>query len=90
MGNETYIDLELLARLDNDYLVRVSKNDLNTLVAFDESLTVRHWDGNSPVVLEPYGEDAIRTREDSSSTNNLVDLPNVDVDELLMWLMSEE
>ncbi len=90
MGNETYIDLEILARMEDEYLVRVSKNDLNTLVAFDESLTVRHWNGNKPVALEPYGEDAIRTREDSSSTNNLVDLPNVDVDELLMWLMSEE
>jgi len=42
------------------------------------------------VVLEPYGEKAVRTREDASSTNNLVDLPDVDTDELFLWLMSEE
>jgi hypothetical protein len=90
MGIETYIDLEILASMDDDYLVRVGKKDLNTLVVFDEALTIRHWDGDKPVVLEPYGEVAIRTREDASSTNNLAELPDIDVDELLMWLMSEE
>jgi hypothetical protein len=90
MGTEVYIDLEILADMDSEYLVRVSKSALNSLVAFDESLTIRHWDGNKPVVLEPYGKTAIRTREDASSTNNLVEMPNTDVDELLMWLLSEE
>ena len=76
--------------MDDEYLVRVSKDNLNSLVAFDEALTVRHWDGNKPVVLEPYGDTAVRTREDASSENNLAELVNVDADELLMWLMSEE
>ncbi len=89
MGTGTYIDLEILAGMDDDYLVRVSKPDLNSLVTFDESLTVRHWDGDKPVVLEPYGEISVRTREDANSTNNLEQLENVDVDELLMWLRSE-
>lgn len=90
MGVEHYIDLEILAGMDDEYLVRISKDALNDLVTFDEALTVRHWDGDKPVVLEPYGEDAVRTREDASSNNNLAELPNVDADELLMWLMSEE
>ena len=87
---ETYVDLEILANMDDEYLVRISKDTLNSLVSFDESLTVRHWDGDKPVVLEPYGDTAVRTREDASSTNNLVNLQDVDVAELLMWLMSEE
>lgn len=90
MGEEEYIDLEVLAEMDDEYLVRVGKDVLNALVTFDESLLVRHWDGEKPVVLEAYGETAVRTRDDAISTNNLANLPNVDVDELLLWLMSEE
>ena len=90
MGEEEYIDLEVLAEMDDEYLVRVGKDVLNALVTFDESLLVRHWDGEKPVVLEAYGETAVRTRDDAVSTNNLANLPNVDVDELLLWLMSEE
>ncbi len=90
MGVETYIDLEVLANLGDEYLVRVGKDALNSLVTYDEALTVRHWDGNKPVVLEPYGKTAVRTREDASSTNNLTTLPDVDVDELLLWLLGEE
>ncbi len=90
MGEELYIDLEILANLDDEYLVRVSKSVLNSLVTFDESLIVRHWDGQKPVTLEPYGDSAVRTKEDATSTNNLVELANVDMDELLLWLMSEE
>ena len=90
MGEEEYIDLEVLAEMDDEYLVRVGKDVLNALVTFDESLLVRHWDGEKPVVLEAYGETAVRTKDDAVSTNNLANLPNVDVDELLLWLMSEE
>ena len=90
MGEEEYIDLEVLAEMDDEYLVRVGKDVLNALVTFDESLLVRHWDGEKPVVLEAYGETAVRTRDDAISTNNLANLPKVDVDELLLWLMSEE
>ena len=89
MGVETYIDLEILANTDDEYLVRVSKDTLNSLVTFDEALTVRHWDGNKPVVLEPYGETAVRAREDANSTNNLTELPNVDVNELLALLIGK-
>jgi len=90
MGEEVYVDLEVLADIGDEYLVRIGKDVLNSLVTFDEALTVRHWDGDKPVVLEPYGETAVRTREDASSTNNLASLPGVDVDELLLWLMGEE
>lgn len=89
MGTETYIDLEILANIGDEYLVRVGKDALNSLVSFDEALTIRHWDGEKPVVLEPYGETAIRTREDAVNSNNLVELPNVDVDKLISWLMGE-
>jgi hypothetical protein len=90
MGKEVFIDLEVLADLGDEYLVRIGKNELNSLVTCDTDLVVRHWDGNSPVVLEPYGETAVRTRDDAKSTNNLASLPDIDVDELLLWLMSEE
>jgi len=90
MGEETYIDLEVLADLGDEYLVRIGKDVLNSLVTLDADLVVRHWDGDSPVVLEPYGETAVRTRDDARSTNNLASLPDVDVDELFLWLMSEE
>lgn len=90
MGKEVFVDLEVLADLGDEYLVRVGKDSLSALVNFDEALTVRHWDGERPVVLEPYGETAVRTREDARSTNNLENLPNVDVDELLTWLVTQE
>jgi len=90
MGKEIFLDLEVLADMGDEYLVRISKKELNSLVTGNADLTVRHWDGNSPVVLEPYGETAVRTRDDARSTNNLASLPDVDVDELLLWLMSEE
>lgn len=90
MGNTTYVDLEILADLGDEYLVRVGKDGLNALVEFDATLVVRHWDGEKPVVLEPYGDTAVRTREDARSTNNLENLPNVDVDELLTWLVTQE
>lgn len=86
MGKEIYIDLEILANLGDEYLIRVGKDTLNSLVVYDESLTVRHWDGRKPVVLEPYGQDAIRTKEDASNTNNLEKLPTVDADEILKFL----
>jgi len=90
MGKEIFLDLEVLADMGDEYLVRIGKNELNSLVTSTAGVTVRHWDGNSPVVLEPYGETAVRTRDDARSTNNLASLPDVDVDELLLWLMSEE
>ena len=90
MGEEVYIDLEILAEMDDEYLVRIGKDTLNSLVSFDKSLIARHWDGQKPVVLEPYGETAVRTRADAICTNNLADLPDVDVDELFLWLIGEE
>ncbi len=75
---ETYIDLEILGvNEDGAYVVTVSKEELAHLVAFDEELVVRHWDGQKPVVLENYGETAVRTREDGSTANNLANLPKV-------------
>ena len=90
MSEELYIDLEILANLDDEYLVRVDKSVLNSLVTFDKSLIVRHWDGQKPVMLEPYGDSAIRTKEDATSTNNLTELASVDVGDLLLWIMSGE
>ena len=90
MGEEIYVDLEVLADMNDEYLVRISKDALNTLVMFDASLVIRHWDGDKPVVLEPYGENAVRTKGDAKSTNNLASLRNVDVNELFLWLISEE
>ncbi len=75
MGEEVYSDLEILAAVKDDYLIRISKSDLNTLVTFCNELVVRHWDGNQPVVLEAYGEFAVRTREDANAENNLTSLP---------------
>ena len=78
MAEETYVDLTILARADeNRYLVFIDKKDLNTLVKFNEGLVVRHWDGDKPVVLEPYGDVAVRTREDASAENNLESLPSL-------------
>ncbi len=75
---ESYADLEILAEVaDDDYLIRISKADLNTLVTFSDELTIRNWDGEQPVLLEGYGKDAVRTREDATSSNNLSKLPRV-------------
>lgn len=90
MGKDVFVDLEVLAEDQEDYLVLISKADLNSLVKFSEDLTLRHWDGESALVLESYGKVGVRTREDASTQNNLENLPNVDVDELLMWLVSQE
>ncbi|MBD3260984.1 MAG: hypothetical protein GF334_04780 [Candidatus Altiarchaeales archaeon] len=81
MGEETYVDVELLAELgEDDYLVRVSKEDLNSLVSFSRKLVVRHWDGDKPVLLSAYGDDAVRTKADASEGNNLTNLPRVNED----------
>ena len=77
MGEEVYADLEILAAVGDDYLIRINKSDLNTLVTFADELVLRHWDGSQPVVLEPYGDSAVKTREDASEANNLANLPNV-------------
>jgi hypothetical protein len=78
MGDNTYVDLQVLAEIDNDeYLVRISKADLNALVAFDDRLVVRHWDGNKPLMLETYGKSTVRTQGDADKSNNLVQLPRL-------------
>ncbi len=82
MGKEVYTDLEILAAVGDDYLVRVSKSDLNTLVTFCNELVVRHWDGDQPVVLEAYGSSSVRTREDAITENNLANLPTLTEDAL--------
>ena len=75
MGEEVYSDLEILATVNEDYLIRISKSDLNTLVTFCDELVIRHWDGDQPVVLEAYGDSAVRTAEDANTKNNLTRLP---------------
>lgn len=78
MNEEIYIDLDIRATVDDkDYLVVISKADLNTLVTFSKDLVVRHWDGTNAIVLESYGDSAVRTKEDASRTNNLADLPRL-------------
>ena len=78
MGEAAYVDLEILASIeDDDYLVRVSKKDLNTLVSFDENLVLRNWDGEKPVSLVAYGNDSVRTEGDANEENNLSELPNL-------------
>jgi hypothetical protein len=72
-----YVDLEVLAEADDQYVVLIEKSNFNALVRFDQELVVRHWDGQKPVVLEPYGETAVRTQEDASESNNLAALPRV-------------
>ncbi len=82
-----YADLEILAAIaDDDYLIRISKADLNTLVTFSENLVVRHWDGEKLVVLENYGESFVRSKEDADSDNNLQNLPKVGEDRLVSLL----
>ena len=78
MVDETYVDLEILAAAEEaSYLVKISKEDLNTLVRFSDSLVIRNWDGHDLAVLEPYGKSAVRTKEDASEKNNLAKLPSV-------------
>jgi len=73
-----YVDLQVLAEVEDDsYLVTVSKEDLNALVCFNDSLVVRHWDGEKPVELVAYGNAAVRTMEDADETNNLANVPRL-------------
>jgi len=76
---EIYVDLDIVAEISNEdaYLVVFPKSDFNQLVSFSRDLAIRTWDGEKPVILKTYGENAIRTSEDSSANNNLVNLPNV-------------
>lgn len=78
MGEALYVDLEVLATVDeDDYLVRISKKDLNELVSFNEDLVLRHWDGEKPVSLVAYGSDSVRTKGDATKFNNLSNLPQL-------------
>ncbi len=75
---DTYAELETLAKVaDDDYLIRISKAALNTLVTFSKELNIRHWDGKQPARLEAYSERTVRTRGDTKSYNNLSKLPRV-------------
>lgn len=78
MGGVLYVDLEVLATIEeDDFLIRVSKKDLNGLVSFDEDLVLRHWDGERPVTLVAYGSDSVRTESDATKDNNLSELPDL-------------
>ena len=81
---EIYIDLDIVAEINNEdaYLVVFPKSDFNRLVSFSPDLSIRTWDGEKPVILETYGENAIRTNEDGSTDNNLVNLPDVSMDQV--------
>ena len=76
---EVFVDLDILADVvgEDSYLVVVSKEDLRQLVDFSPGLVLRSWNGKKPVVLEPYGDSAVRTSEDASEANNLEGLPNI-------------
>jgi len=75
---ETYIDLKILGNYEEDaFIISIDKEELARLVGFSAQLVIRHWDGEKPLVLETYGEDAVRTREDGSVANNLVNLPSI-------------
>lgn len=75
---EKYVDLEILANFNGEgYLVAISKEDLHSLVSFSDELVIRHWDGGKPVIVEFYGDSAVRTRDDADEANNLVKLPRV-------------
>jgi len=84
MDETVYVDLEVLAEVepDEDYVLTISKKDLNALVAFDENLVVRHWDGFKPVRLRAYGNNAVRTEADATEGNNLSNLSRIDEAEL--------
>ncbi len=90
MGDDTFVDLDILADMGDSYLVSISKTELCSLVSFNDSLAIRHWDGEKPVVLESYGETAVRTKDDASSENNLINLPKANLGDLQLWLMGEE
>ena len=78
MGDVLYVDLEVLATVDeDDFLIRVSKKDLNGLVSFDEDLVLRHWNGTRPVILVAYGSNSVRTESDATKDNNLSELPDL-------------
>ena len=79
MGEKTFVDLDILADMGTNYLVSISKAELRSLVSFNDSLSIRHWDGEKPLVLESYGETAVRTN-----------LPNVNIADLYLWLIGEE
>jgi hypothetical protein len=84
MADPTYVDLEVLAEVDGgEYLVVVSKKDLNSLVTFDEELVLRSWDGEKPVLLVAYGEEAVRTAGDTTEDNNLSNLPRLKLSDIL-------
>ncbi len=76
------IDLEVLTKVGNEYLVLISKVELHSLVTDVEKLTVRHCGGKKPTVLEPYGDSAVRTQEDASDSNNLENLPKISLEGL--------
>ena len=90
MGEKTFVDLDILADMGTNYLVSISKAELRSLVSFNDSLSIRHWDGEKPLVLESYGETAVRTTDDESKENNLTNLPNVNIADLYLWLIGEE
>lgn len=89
MVDKTYIDLQAIADLSDtdDYLVLVSKQDLRILVALSENLVIRHFNGENPVELEPYGDSAVRTKEDASVVNNLEELPSTNIEDLQSFLL---
>jgi hypothetical protein len=80
MNEPNYIDIDIVAAIEeddyDDYLVLIPKKELNRLISLS-NVVVRHWDGMKPVLLRPYGEDAVRTAEDASADNNLDSLPRV-------------
>jgi hypothetical protein len=90
MGEKTFVDLDILADMDDSYLVSISKAELRSLVSFSDSLSIRHWDGEKPLVLESYGETAVRTEDDASSDNNLANLPKCRASRVHLWLASED
>lgn len=76
---ETYVDLEILGHKENGtFVISIEKEGLAQLVGFSDQLVIRHWDGKKPIVLETYGESAVRTREDGSESNNLTNLPRIE------------
>ena len=86
---DTYVDLEILAEVaDDDYLIRISKEDLNTLVSFGTDLNMRHWNGKQPVLLEEYGKTSVRTKGDSTESNNLSQLPKAEEHRLTVFLQN--
>lgn len=85
MGEEKFVDLEILSKTDDGYVVLIDNNSLDTLVKFDECLTVRHWDGEKPVILESL-DIAAKCR---NNIDNLGISGVVNVDGLLEWLAGQ-